>query len=120
MPFPLRSFLSLRDAFGHLVAFLRDHFSKSALHGASVLLLRLSLMVEFRIGERARLLPTDDRERLSCSLETSVFFGNLFFPSVLWQSGIGLFDLERPRLARSCSVGLLRLSATLFRRCDFR
>jgi hypothetical protein len=72
--FSLRSSLSLPNAFGRLFSLLRDHFSKSALHGASVFLLRLAFMEGFRVGERERLLPTGDCERRSCSLNNSVFF----------------------------------------------
>ena len=87
--------------------------------GASVFLLRLSFMREFRASERERLLPTGDRERLSCSLENSVFLENLFSLLVLWPLGIGLSDLKR-LFVRSCFVGLLFLSPARLRWYDFR
>lgn len=116
--FSLRFLSSLREALGRLLAFLRDHFSKSALQGGSVFLLRLSFLDGFRVGEREWLLPTGDRER-SLSLGSSVLLLWLLELLCPWPLVIGLSDRER-LLLRSCFVGLLFLSSARFRRYDFR
>jgi hypothetical protein len=63
-------------------------------------------MEVFCVGERERLLPTGDRERLSCSLEMRA-------------SVVGLSDLER-LMSRSCFVGLPFLFSDRLQRYDFR
>ena len=67
MAFLTTSVSILPRCFLSLVRFLAGPFSKSAFHGASVLLLRLSFMEGFRVGERERLLPTGERNcRSTC------------------------------------------------------